>query len=181
MEKESLLTDCERAIEKLKKNREHVPLEVLKTRYASAYQELLDNIRDMVGELMKRILVQSLPFCGDDPNGKKQFLKEIQRIFEEEEVKDIFRKISHAVFQEYDLYGALEIAEQVWVRICREAYGPYWLSHCYEHKGLIHNSIIHMVWDREHEIWVDRDHGRVTVMLPPSMELFDREFPITAP
>lgn len=179
MQKGSLLLDCESAIQKLRKNRENIPLEILKTRYASAYQKLLEDIQDMVMELIKRILVQSLPFCADDLEAKEQFLNKFQRVLEEEASNGVFLKISHAIFHEYDLWRALEIVEQIWVRIRREAYGPYWVSHCYEHKGLIHNTIINMVWDREHEIWVDTDDCRVTLMLPPSMELFDQEFQAT--
>lgn len=47
MQKGSLLLDCESAIQKLRKNRENIPLEILKTRYSSAYQKLLEDIRDI--------------------------------------------------------------------------------------------------------------------------------------
>lgn len=47
MQKGSLLLDCESAIQKLTKNRENIPLEILKTRYSSAYQKLLEDIRDI--------------------------------------------------------------------------------------------------------------------------------------
>lgn len=181
MEKGNLLLDCEKAIQKLRKNRENIPLEILKTRYAVAYQKLLEDIRDMVTELVKRTLAQGLPFRAEDLDAKEEFLNGFQRILEEEARKGVFREIGHAVFQEYDLCEALEIAEQVWVRIRREAYGPYWVSHCHEDKGRIYNDIIDMVWDRENKIWVDTGDGRVTLMLPPSMELFDQEFGVTAP
>lgn len=90
MQKGSLLLDCESAIQKLRKNRENIPLEILKTRYASAYQKLLEDIRDMVMELIKRILVQSLPFCADDLEAKEQFLNKSQRVLEEEASNGVF-------------------------------------------------------------------------------------------
>lgn len=176
MEKQSLFVECENAIEKLRKNREKIPQDILKTRYATAYRKLLADIQDMVQELIKRICIQSLPFHAKDIEEKEQFLKAIQELIEADISGEILTKIGHAIFKEYNLTKALEIAELISNRICKDIYGNYWLSNCHEHDGKIHNDLIDMDWDDENGLWVNSDVGSVSLMLPPSKAMIDNEF-----
>ena len=83
----------------------------------------------------------------------------------------------YTVFEEYDADKALDIAaEKLHPRIWLEAYPEYWLKHCIiENDRPIWNDLIQMRWNSDLQIWESRDGTSVTIMLPPTAELIERE------
>lgn len=98
-------------------------------------------------------------------------------IIDEEKAAGTFREIARAVFEEYDADKALDIAaEKLHPRIWLEAYPEYWLKHCIiENDRPIWNDLIQMRWNSDLQIWESRDGTSVTIMLPPTAELIERE------
>lgn len=164
-------------VEKLKKNREKVPLEVLKTKYKIPYSALLQEIKTKTEKVLLQFLVGGLPFKKGEGSEVQAFIQRVNKILAEEKAAGTFREISRAVFAEYDPEKALEVAAaKVWPRIWFEAYSPYWIRHCIRQEGGdVWNDLIEMRWHDEWCIWLAPDGRSWTLMLPPTQELVRKE------
>ena len=94
------------ALRKLKRNREKVPMDVLRTTYREGYRRLLTEIRDL-GELY----IKTLLFQGADgyilTEDKQAMFQEIERLINRPE---ILAKFQRALFQTADLRLVQETA-----------------------------------------------------------------------
>ncbi|MFR5517274.1 MAG: hypothetical protein ACLTIW_09770 [Blautia sp.] len=164
-------------IKKLRKNKENVPIEILKTKYAEPYNELLEKIRRETEKILFQFIFGGILMRKDEPEERDAFLRKAQAIIDEEKAAGTFREIARAVFEEYDADKALDIAaEKLHPRIWLEAYPEYWLKHCIiENDRPIWNDLIQMRWNSDLQIWESRDGTSVTIMLPPTAELIERE------
>ena len=174
---ENLYQECLKNLEKLRKNRENVPSEMLRTKYRVPYQNLLLQIKSATKNLVHAYIFSALVFNPAEKGAIQEFTDRANRILKEEEDAGTFRKISHAVFLEYDLKKALDIvADKIIPRIWLEAYADYWLSHCIRRNGCpIYNDLIKMEWDDKLQLWVGPDKASWTLMLPPTRDLMDAE------
>lgn len=164
-------------IKKLRKNKENVPIEILKTKYAEPYNELLEKIRRETEKILFQFLFGGILMRKDEPEERDAFFRKAQAIIDEERAAGTFREIARAVFEEYDADKALDIAaEKLHPRIWLEAYPEYWLEYCIiENDRPIWNDLIQMRWNSDLQIWESRDGTSVTIMLPPTAELIERE------
>lgn len=157
-------------LEKLKKNREKVPLEELKTKYKKPYTELLQDIKEKTEIMLLHFLFEGLPFNMSEKAEWQAFVDRVNEAIREEKQAGTFREISRAVFKDYDPDKALDIAARtIWPRIWYRAYAPYWLKHCRKDKdGRSWNDLIQMRWRQEWQIWEAQDGRSWRIMLPPS-------------
>lgn len=181
---EFTLHEYEELLQKLRKNRENVPLEQLKTKYAKPYNELLQKIKKHTSKIMLQFLFSGMPLkprTKEDPEDaavSRRFLEAAKRIINEEQQAGVFGEISRAVFLEYSIEKALDIAaEKIYPRILYEAYAPYWLRHCSIRmdQGYIYNDLIQMMWVPKWNVWISHDGTELMLMLPPTMELIKKE------
>lgn len=164
-------------VEKLRKNREKVPLEALKTKYRKSYNALLSEIKTETEFFIFQFAFGGLPFRKGEDSEIEAFIQRANSVLDAERAAGTFREISRAVFVEYDPEKALEVAAaKVWPRIWFEAYSPYWIRHCIRQEGGdVWNDLIEMRWHDEWCIWLAPDGRSWTLMLPPTQELVRKE------
>lgn len=165
--------DYLKRIQILKKNREQVPLEELRTKYKRPYTALLQDIKKKTEVMLFHSLIDGLPFNNNEKEEWRAFSLRVKKAFQEEKRCGTFRRITQAVFHEYDPDKALEIsALTLWPRIWYQAYGPYWLKHCIKQdNGEIWNDLIQMKWNSGTQTWRSKDGSSCSLMLPPTEEL----------
>lgn len=96
----------------LRKNRENVPLELLKTKYKKPYAKLKEEIRAQFEIYMKHIIVLGILKTGPDLTGAKaeSMVNQIQKIIDEEKAAGHQKEVTHAVFEEFNLAKAENLA-----------------------------------------------------------------------
>lgn len=109
-------------VERLKKNRENVPLETLKTKYKAAYEGLLTEIQGQATEILNRETMSGILIR----KGDKDILARIQSAMDEGQFA---KQASKAIFQHFSVDKFVEIVENartaaldVWI--------PYWQGFC---------------------------------------------------
>lgn len=169
-----LLEDFER----LKKNRENVPLEVLKTKYKKGYENLKHKIAQELKKYVNDLTALGIYDLGDDVTPKiwQSWENKIQEIMNQEAAAGLSKQLGHAVFGNLDLREFEELViGRITLRVKYEVYAPYWLKHCKENAtGEIENDLIGMKWDSKNNIWTGKspDGGSCfTIKLPATPEL----------
>lgn len=109
-------------VERLKRNRENVPLETLKTKYKAAYEGLLTEIQGQATEILNRETMSGILIR----KGDKDILARIQSAMDEGQFA---KQAGKALFKEYSVEKFVEIVEKaraeamaVWI--------PYWQGFC---------------------------------------------------
>lgn len=175
------MLELKKDIEKLKKNREKVSLQELRTKFAKPYNALLEKIKAETNDLLYHLLIGSLPAAAEDADDEQFlfFVSECKRIIKEEAEKGTQQRISKAVFQKYDLEEALLIGfSEIGTRIEYEAYAHYWVHRCRVYQGKYWNELIGMWWNPDHGQWERKSDGMVMWQsgLPPTMELVSKKY-----
>lgn len=170
-----ILQNLEENVGRLKKNREKVPIDELKTRYAKGYNALLEAIRKDAEEMAKHLALSGCDFLKSDwPAWEKRFMADAGRIIEDAKAAGILKKYSQAIFRDYNIEKAAElILVHISEKITQEAYRPYWNEHCHKENGRITNDIIDMEWNEELKLWIKKtEQGwSWTIKLPPPEEM----------
>lgn len=109
-------------VERLKKNRENVPIETLKTKYKKGYTELLETIRGQATGILNRETMNGIQIR----KGDKDILARIQSAMDEGQFA---KQAGKAIFQHFSVDKFVEIVENartaamtVWI--------PYWQNFC---------------------------------------------------
>ena len=145
----------------LRKNRENVPLELLKTKYKKPYAKLKEEIRAQFEIYVK-------------PLGGLEAMKKI----DEEKAAGHQKEITHAVFEEFNLTKAENLACGYYTdRVKYEAYAPYWLEHIHqEPDGKVTSDLLPgMTWHPEAGVWVSFSEPSFTLMMPPTQAGIDAQ------
>ena len=119
----------------LRKNRENVPLELLKTKYKKPYAKLKEEIRAQFEIYVKHLIMLGILKTGPDLTGAKaqSIVDQIQKIIDEEKAAGHQKEVTHAVFEEFNLTKAENLACGYYTdRVKYEAYAPYWLEHIHQ-------------------------------------------------
>lgn len=116
------IEELRKSVERLRKNRENVPLETLKTKYKTAYEELMTGIRDRATEILNRETMKGIRIRKED----KDVLNRIQEAVDEGQYA---KQAGKALFKAYSVEKFVEIVENaraaamtVWI--------PYWQGFC---------------------------------------------------
>lgn len=103
----------ESLLQKLKTNKEKVPLEILKTKYKAAYEQLVEDIKREGVSLVKQIVSETPEWLKNKKVDEEQ-VQEISDIWDElYKEGDYARKIGRALFQEYSINETLRLANEL--------------------------------------------------------------------
>lgn len=94
-------------LDRLKRNKENVPLELLTTKYQKSYDQLKEELRSMTKEILQDIVLSGLQIEQTQAKGKYM---EINSAIED---SGIMEKVSYAVFRQQDADLVLEYAGQL--------------------------------------------------------------------
>ena len=94
-------------LESLKRNKENVPLELLKTKYGKSYDQLREKIRSMTKEILQALVLDGLQI--ERSQADQKYL-EINTAIRE---SGIMKKASQAAFIQQDADLVLEYARQL--------------------------------------------------------------------
>ena len=164
----------------LRKNRENVPLELLKTKYKKPYAKLKEEIRAQFEIYMKHLIMLGILKTGPDLTGAKaeSMVDQIQKIIDEEKAAGHQKEVTHAVFEEFNLAKAENLACGYYTdRVKYEAYAPYWLEHIHqEPDGKVTSDLLPgMTWHPEADVWVSFSEPSFTLMMPPTQAEIDAQ------
>lgn len=169
-------------IEKLKKNRERVPEDILRTKYAKGYNRLLAEIREQTEAMTRHVLLSGFPILKgwDDPEfpedkkDVKDLIARITSIVNLAKISGTFKKIEFAASGECDPEAAMKLAWAVHETISREAYWSYWEKHCslQENGTIIWNDLYGMRWMYD-DIWIAINGRSFRQGWPPPKALID--------
>lgn len=162
---------------KLKRNREQVSLEQLQTRYAASYRALVAEVLKSADWFINTYIDKlSFPI---DPNDKagNQWLKErILAIWmQEESPGGRVEQCRAALIGRLDMDAFKQLVWEIYDRLEREAFDPYWQRHCRRSdSGWIYNDIFKKFWyapERQGEnkagFWINSDYTGGDGRFPP--------------
>ncbi|WP_313583935.1 hypothetical protein [Lacrimispora sp.] len=101
------INEYQELLDRLKRNKEKVPLEILTTKYKKSYGELKESIRAMTKDILQDVALDGLRI--------EQSHAELVYVYINAAIKEsgILEKIGHAVFHQYDAEQVLEYASQL--------------------------------------------------------------------
>lgn len=163
---------------RLKRNRDNVPLEVLRTRYAKPYGELCREIDEDTEKCWRAVCYGSMHIDYSDQEGVAEMQARIEGIVEAERARGSFRRLHDIAHEEQSFERILEhIGSEIFPRIWFDGYGPYWLRHVTRDGASFRCSLLGDGWHwmEAWGSWADKDENAVTIMLPPTEELIRKE------
>lgn len=163
-----------------RKNRENVPLQELKTKYAKGYNKLVSDLYQMAAEVLRDVICSGMYTMTCDTAERKELADRINQIIDSEKEAGIGKELRQAMFKEYDPEKFLGIAvEKLHMPAWYQAYAPYWVSKCKKGQdGRIRCDLLpEFCWDESCQVWIREDNGtwEFTSMLPPTMEMVRKE------
>lgn len=116
---DELIRELESKINTYKKNRENIPLDVLKSKYAKAYNHLIDDIKQGLETIVSHYAHEGIMIRQKDI---KSFMPKIDAALEEYELT---KKVSRLVFKEYNLAAAIEEVKNYRQTVAEKIYQEY--------------------------------------------------------
>lgn len=113
------IQEIENKINTYKKNRENVPLEVLKSKHAKAYNQLIEDIEHGTELIIAHYAYEGIRINKDDI---KTFVPKLDAALEAD---GLTKRVSHLVFKEYNLQGAIEEAKKYRQTVAEKIYQEY--------------------------------------------------------
>lgn len=153
-EQEKTIQAFEQAFQKLKSNREKVPLEQLTTRYAKAYTALVDEVKagaEWFTGCYIKTLSDSWPLSEKDTAGNEWLQKKQAAILQRErQPGGLYDQQIAALVDQLDIDRYYDLVWQLYNRLEIEAFDPYWQRHNYwvgnpGHRW-VYNDIIKQFW-----------------------------------
>ncbi len=180
----NIFTEIEEKLGKLRRNEEQMS-EEQKKQFEKQLKALKIKIAKDATEICKGFILSGILILKEDESDK--VIDRINMILAEEKAKGTLKEASRILFSTYDVDKFLEVLCPVHDRVFYEGYAPYWIEHCavYNEEGKrtlgggefsAWNDIIDMGWIEEHKIWKKKDEMCWTVMLPPTLELIQKEY-----
>ena len=163
-------------LEKLRKNKERIPLDVLKTRYKTAYEQLTGDIKTEAVTVLKPIATQP-PEWLKDCRIKAAYIEEIAAAFNSMyEAGSYAKKIGAALYKRYSLQEAEQIAREIngkylqeLTRIFHEKTCLYTTAENWDPDNpvtpRIYNDLVDKFWKEETGEWITEDKPEVPALL----------------
>ena len=185
------MTDGERLkkfdadFDRLKKNREKVPLEQLRTRYADAYNALVAEVQagaDWYAGAYISLLVGHFPRHPKDAAGNEWLDRKIAAIrAEEEKPGGRVERYRAALIDRLDMEEYRQLVWEIYNRLEVEAFDPYWQRHNRwvgepGRRRWIYNDIIRKYWWPKTEgypasgCWINHDYTGHDSRFPPNIK-----------
>lgn len=163
-------------LEKLRKNKERIPLDVLKTRYKTAYEQLTGDIKTEAVTVLKPIATQP-PEWLKDCRIKAAYIEEIAAAFNRMyEAGGYARKIGAALYKRYSLQEAEQIAREINGKYLQELTRIFHKKTCLYTTAenwdpdnpvtpRIYNDLVDKFWKEETGEWITEDKPEAPALL----------------
>ena len=180
----NIFTEMDEMLGKLRRNEEQMT-EAQKKQYAVQLLALKKKISKSATEICRSFLLCGIRILKEDENNEA--IERINMILAEEIARGALKEASRILFSTYNVDKFLEALCTVHDRVFYEGYAPYWIEHCdvYNEEGKqthgggefsAWNHIIDMGWIEEYGVWKKKDEMCWMIMLPPTMELIQKEY-----
>ncbi len=180
----NIFTEMDEMLGKLRRNEEQMT-EAQKKQYAVQLLALKKKIAKSATEICRSFLLCGIRILKEDENNEA--IERINMILAEEIARGALKEASRILFSTYNVDKFLEALCPVHDRVFYEGYAPYWIEHCdvYNEEGKqthgggefsAWNHIIDMGWIEEYGVWKKKDEMCWMIMLPPTMELIQKEY-----
>lgn len=169
-------------LDKLRHNREKVPLQELQTRYSKAYNTLVAEVECDADWFFSRYLeCLAFPRHPEDKEGNEWLDRRISAILEDEKKPGgRVERYRLALTRDMDRPAFEQLVWEIYDRMEREAFDPYWQRHCRwagpPNNRWIYNDIFRKWWygpDRRGEgktgFWIDKDYKSEDGRFPPNI------------
>lgn len=156
-----LLTKFEEAFKKLKLNRENVPIEQLETQYAGPYKALLAKVTKLADWFAGRYIEElAVPRHPEDVEGNDWLGRRVEAILQDEgRPGGRVERYRTALNERLDGNEFSQLVYEIYDRLLREAFNPYWQRHCHRlENGVIYNDIFNKLWWPEEGCWINSDY-----------------------
>ena len=167
----------DRAFKKLKANREKVPLEILRTKYAAPYEATVKAVlegADWFADEYIRVL--DFPRHPADKAGNEWLQRKIDAIIKQEaKPGGLVEQYWAALIDRLDRDEYETLVWKRYDRLLREAFDPYWQRHCFRlASGWIYNDILRKFWlpseSGKSGGWINSDYSGRDGRFPPQMK-----------
>lgn len=163
---ENKFNDLMELVNKCKKNREHVPEELLRTRYRKSFSSLKEKIKSYGEEIFPLMMVSSLRFLPED--SIEDYLPAIEDAVEKAKEAGYPRKLGDALVKYCDIDLFYSYAIVVQYELEEKFYADYWINHTLVLGGKYYNQIIDMWYDPEFSVW--KNNKTFGLFWPPTKE-----------
>lgn len=152
-------------LEKYRKNRENVPLEVLQTKYKDAYEKLKAEIKTEAQALTRTIAMKMPPWLEGQPI-KQEYAEEMAGAFNQlYEAGGYAKKIGQAIYKHYSITEALQIAgeingkyQEALLKIFHQKTCLYTTAENWDPENpvtpRIYNDLVDKFWDEKKGEWI---------------------------
>lgn len=165
--------------EKLRKNRENVPLQQLQTKYARSYNTLVAEVIDGADWFYRKYNAEAadFPTYPQDEAGNK-WLKDMIAAIEADEKKPggLVEQFHAALIERLDIEEYYNLITQSYERRL-QAFSRYWQRHCKRlESGWIYNRIFKKFWWPKTEgypesgCWINSDYSGKDYRYPPQLK-----------
>lgn len=164
------LEKLEEDLRRLKTNREKVPLEELRTRYAKAYNALLEDLKQDADWYCERYIESTaFPVHPEDVKERAQMREKTAAVLNEERRPGgRVEQYRSALIDDLDRDKFEHLVWEIHERLEREVYRPYWQRHCFQQEdGQWFNDIIKQFWDPGHGWWGSTGNERYALYPAP--------------
>lgn len=164
--------------EKLKNNREKVPLQQLQTKYARSYNTLVAEVIDGADWFFRKYMeTLAFPTHPQDTAGNDWLAKKISTIEADEQAPGgLVGRYRAALIDRLDMDEYENLVWQGYDRRLREAFDPYWQRHCRRlESGWIYNDIFKKFWlppcdGYPSGGWINNDYSGWDGRFPPRIK-----------
>lgn len=184
---ENLYGETVKKLEKLRRNEDQMT-DAQKIQYKEQLRQFKICIFTSAIKILESFLYMGTR-CRMDDLEVKDMMDAIKRINKEEQKAGELKRLQKVLFTTYSLDKFLGESVRWHNRIWYEAYAPYWLTHVTKHDNPeypYYNDLIDMYWWDKCNEWaatkiedgkqVTDYHKGVTIMLPPTKELIEKEY-----
>lgn len=161
MSDSELLIKFEESFEKLKLNREKVPIEQLETEYAGPYKALLAKVTKLADWFANRYIKElAVPRHPKDAEGNDWLDKRVEAILQDERRSGgRVERYRTALIDRLNWDEFYQLVYEIYDCLRREAFNPYWQRHCHRMAdGVIYNDIFNKLWWPEEGCWINSDY-----------------------
>jgi len=168
----------EKALERLKANREKVPIEDLRTKYAKSYNQLVAEVESL-GEWYCTEYFNTLKFPTHpgDKAGNEWLEKKLAAIKQDERKPGgLYDRMRSSLTERQDMDQFQDLLGKLYERLYNEAFDPYWQRHNRwtgnPGNRWIYNDILKAFWlprkeNPEYGYWIDNKYNPINYAFTP--------------
>lgn len=167
-----LLKRAQGTLEKYRKNKTLVSPADLAGKYKVPFQKLKAQLAGELSDYLKAYSLERLQITEDEYF--QEFADTVNRIFKDAEIG---KRVGRAAFKEYDIEQVEQMAEELRIRIFKEAYTPYFQRHiclyasadCFfgenPHIPRFYNTLVDKFFDGATGKWISDEAAQKTAIL----------------